>query len=432
MLSAILIIIVFLIFAALMIMKKLSAIIAMPLMAVIIAFIAGICSGMPIFGENSVMSFVCSDVLTSGSFRLGEAMMYAVFGAVLSEIVQKTGIAKSLVRTAAELAGDRKMVSAAVLTVAASAVFGSVTGLGGFIMVASLVLPVMTAAGISPLLASCLVLFSLSIGGIFNPANWGFYKNALGIELDVIKNLSVSYAIILAAAAAVFLVIGIIRDKKTMFWAVSVPPKENKLSAFALITPVLPILLIVNPWIPVPVIPAFIIASLYGIVVSDISKTVQLATASFVDGLKNISPVIGLFIGIGMLLNSVASQPVTSVMKPLLQSVIPSSPIWYVVFFFLLAPLALYRGPFNLFGLGSGLAAIIVSAGILPPAAVMGAFLSVGQIQGVCDPTNTHNAWIAQFMKVPAEEIMKKTLPYAWTFVLVALCYAVFFAKVLG
>lgn len=431
MLSAILIIIVFLIFAALMIMKKLSAIIAMPLMAVIIAFIAGICSGMPIFGENSVMSFVCSDVLTSGSFRLGEAMMYAVFGAVLSEIVQKTGIAKSLVRTAAELAGDRKMVSAAVLTVAASAVFGSVTGLGGFIMVASLVLPVMTAAGISPLLASCLVLFSLSIGGIFNPANWGFYKNALGIELDVIKNLSVSYAIILAAAAAVFLVIGIIRDKKTMFWAVSVPPKENKLSAFALITPVLPILLIVNPWIPVPVIPAFIIASLYGIVVSDISKTVQLATASFVDGLKNISPVIGLFIGIGMLLNSVASQPVTSVMKPLLQSVIPSSPIWYVVFFFLLAPLALYRGPFNLFGLGSGLAAIIVSAGILPPAAVMGAFLSVGQIQGVCDPTNTHNAWIAQFMKVPAEEIMKKTLPYAWTFVLVALCYAVFFAKVL-
>lgn len=432
MLSAILIIIVFLIFAALMIMKKLSAIIAMPLMAVIIAFIAGICSGMPIFGEKGVTSFVCSDVLTSGSFRLGEAMMYAVFGAVLSEIVQKTGIAKCLVRTAAELAGDRKMVSAAVLTVAASAVFGSVTGLGGFIMVASLVLPVMTAAGISPLLASCLVLFSLSIGGIFNPANWGFYKNALGIELDVIKNLSVSYAIILAAAAAVFLVIGIIRDKKTMFWAVSVPPKENKLSAFALITPVLPILLIVNPWIPVPVIPAFIIASLYGIVVSDISKTVQLATASFVDGLKNISPVIGLFIGIGMLLNSVASQPVTSVMKPLLQSVIPSSPVWYVVFFFLLAPLALYRGPFNLFGLGSGLAAIIVSAGILPPAAVMGAFLSVGQIQGVCDPTNTHNAWIAQFMKVPAEEIMKKTLPYTWAFVLLALCYAVFFAKVLG
>lgn len=431
MFSAVLIVLVFLAFAAMMIMKKISAIIAMPVMAVVIALLAGLCSGMPLFGANSVSDFVFSEVMTKGSFRLGEAMMYAVFGAVLSQVVQITGIAKHFVRTAAELAGDRRLVLALGLTAASTVVFGSVSGLGGFIMVASLVLPVMTAAGISPSLASCLILFSLSIGGVFNPANWGFYKDALGISLEVIKGLAVSYAALLSVAAVAFLLIELKRERKRVFWAVSVPQKEKRLSPFALLTPVLPILLIINPLFPLPVIPAFVIASLYGVLVSDFRKTLQNSTAAFVEGLKDVSPVLGLFIGIGMLLNSVISEPVTSVMKPFLQSIVPSSPFWFVVFFFLLAPLALYRGPFNLFGLGSGLAAILVSAGILPPAAVMAAFLSVGQIQGVCDPTNTHNAWLAQYMKVPVDDLMKRTIFYVWGFVLLALVYAVIFMHVL-
>ena len=32
----------------------------------------------------------------------------------------------------------------------------------------------------------------------------------------------------------------------------------------------------------------------------------------------------------------------------------------YIIFFAILAPLALYRGPMNMFGLGSGIAALII------------------------------------------------------------------------
>ncbi len=429
MIASILIIIVFLIFAFLMITKRISALLAMPFMAFFIAAIAGIFSGMPFFnsGKDDLFGFLFNTVLAEGPSRLATAMMYTVFGSILSQIVQKTGIAERLVKTAAELAGDKKLIVAAFLTVASTAVFGSVTGLGGFIMVSSLVLPVMMAAGLSPLLSSCLILFSLSIGGIFNPANWGFFKDALGVELSVIKQLSISYAVLLSIVCVIFLLVEYVREKRRISWSINISAEKTvKISPLALITPVIPIVLIINPFYSFPVVPSFIIASIYGIVFTDIKKFIPTLTASIIDGIKDIAPVIGLFIGIGMLLNAVMAPCTSDIMRPLLTAIIPSGKMGYILFFFLLAPLALYRGPFNLYGLGSGLAALLIGSGLLSPAAVMAAFLSVGQIQGICDPTNTHNVWLAQYMKVSTNDMLTKTLLYVWVFVLAALVYAVF------
>ena len=434
MLASILIIAVFLVFAVLMITKKISALLAMPFMAFFIALISGLFSGMPFFkgGKDSLMEFLFTTVIADGSARLATAIMYTVFGSILSQAVQKTGIAEKLVKTSAELAGDKKLVIALVLTVASTIVFGSITGLGGFIMVASLVLPVMMAAGLSPLLSSCLILFSLSIGGIFNPANWGFYKDALGVEIAVIKNLSVSYAVILSIVCIAFIIIEYLREKKRIAWAVNITDEPKiKISPFALLTPLLPIILIVNPFYSVPVVPAFIIASIYGISFMGFKKIIPTFTASIIDGIKDIAPVIGLFIGIGMLLNSVMAPCTSTIMKPLLTAIVPSGKTAYILFFFILAPLALYRGPFNLYGLGSGLAALLIGSSILSPPAVMAAFLSVGQIQGICDPTNTHNVWLSQYMKVSTGDMLTKTLPYVWCFVLFALLSAVFLGGVL-
>jgi len=88
----------------------------------------------------------------------------------------------------------------------------------------------------------------------------------------------------------------------------------------------------------------------------------------------------------------------------------------------LLSPLALYRGPLNVWGLGYGIATLISSpVGTLPPASVMGLLLSVGQIQGVCDPTNTHNVWIANELKIDVNQILRKTFPYMWSLATVGL-----------
>jgi hypothetical protein len=38
----------------------------------------------------------------------------------------------------------------------------------------------------------------------------------------------------------------------------------------------------------------------------------------------------------------------------------------------------------------------------------------VGQIQGVCDPTNTHNVWIANYVGSDVQKILRRTLGYVW------------------
>lgn len=93
----------------------------------------------------------------------------------------------------------------------------------------------------------------------------------------------------------------------------------------------------------------------------------------------------------------------------------------------ILSPLALYRGPLNLWGLGSGVAALMISAGILPPQAIMGALIATGNIQGVCDPTNTHNVWTAYFTNTDTTTILKKTLPYMLIVVLLDIIYVALF-----
>ena len=121
-----------------------------------------------------------------------------------------------------------------------------------------------------------------------------------------------------------------------------------------------------------------------------------------------------LMIGIGILFLAVTNPTVKEVLNPFLLAITPKSRVAYILFFSILAPLALYRGPMNLFGLGSGIAALIIGLNTLSPMSVMGAFLSAERIQCCGDPTNTQNVWTANFCEVDVNAITKKLLPYLW------------------
>jgi hypothetical protein len=129
-------------------------------------------------------------------------------------------------------------------------------------------------------------------------------------------------------------------------------------------------------------------------------------------------------LGIGMLIQAVMHPKVLSQVQPLLSALMPSTRIGYVVVFTVLAPLALYRGPLNVWGMGFGLAQMMAAAPGMSPAAVMAMLLSVGQLQGVCDPTNTPNVWIANYVGVDVQRILRVTLPYVWAAAAVGLVLA--------
>ena len=117
---------------------------------------------------------------------------------------------------------------------------------------------------------------------------------------------------------------------------------------------------------------------------------------------------------------------VKEVLNPFLLKVVPSGKVGYIIFFSLLAPLSLYRGPMNLFGLGSGIAALVIGLGTLSPMAVMGAFLAAERIQGCGDPTNTQNVWTANFAEVDVNGITRKLLPYLWAIAVIGVVLSAF------
>lgn len=414
---------VFILFIGLMIAKKIPALLALPLLGVIVAIIAGIPFMEPSKeGGQTIMDFV----IGQGGVRLASTIVAAIYGAVFAKVIQKQGISNAIIRKAAELAGDKPIVIAFVLSGATALVFSAIGGAGAVIMVSTIVIPLMLSAGISAKASASLVLMGISLGGLFNVANYQFYADVIGMDMELVKTSSLVIGAISLVALIVYIVLNVNKKNTQTAWAMPSSDKENKqVSFFAIISPLIPIMLVFFFKISAEV--ALLISILYTILVTKPKEIVQILSSSFVEGIQEVSGVIGLMIGIGILLNGVSAEATTALMQPVIKTVLPSTPVLYVIVFTICAPLALYRGPLNMYGLGSGLSNIMLAAGTLSPTAVGMALRSTGVVQGVSDPTNTQNVIVADFAKVDVNEILKSTLPYTMVITLIALIYTAMF-----
>jgi hypothetical protein len=420
---ALLIFVLFLVFALLMYTRRLPALLALPIMAVLIACLPTIAHPL-----DSIAL-----VFDKGVTRLAGAMVNAVFGAILAQVVFTSHIAQTLVKKASELAGDRPVPVALCMMVATASAFLAIGGLGAVIMIGTLVLPVMIGVGLRPLTASCIFLFGVSIGLQWNVAGWGFYEDVLKVPLGSVALVATITGIPLVLAGLAYTLVNA-RGRRTTWTGPAAPqPPPPRISGLALLTPLLPVLLILGcrflnrlTWGRLPAIDfninaALILAAIYGILTTYPKEIINRLTGAIIEGIKSVAPVLGLMIGIGMVVTALTSDPVRQVVAPALARVIPHSPWGYVLFFGLLSPLALYRGPFNLYGLGAGVGAILTT--IFAPHLVMGALMATGLVQTVCDPTNTMNVWTAEFAKSDVNRILRSTLPYVMAASAVSLAY---------
>ena len=60
------------------------------------------------------------------------------------------------------------------------------------------------------------------------------------------------------------------------------------------------------------------------------------------------------------------------------------------------------------------------------PIAAMVALRLDSNVQAVCDPTNSHNVWVADFVKQDVNEIIKKTIGWIFVSTIVGLVVAAF------
>lgn len=190
---------------------------------------------------------------------------------------------------------------------------------------------------------------------------------------------------------------------------------------WALLTPVLPLILLLGLGFGNAFIPAFMTALAYGVLTSPQPQSLQKLGRSIINGVADVAAPVILMVGIGMLIASATHPMVESLLTPIIGPIIPTTPWGYVIFFFLASPLSLYRGPLNSFGLGIGIARLMQN--FMPPAATMGALQSVSMLQ---DPTTTQNVWICGFLKLDINALLLKLFFYSMALVILGLTLSAF------
>jgi H+/gluconate symporter-like permease len=404
---------IFIVFAALMFTRKMPALLALPSMAILIAILAQ----LPI---NDILN----NIIGQGAVKLAPVYVAVFMGAMMGRVMMQTGIAEEIIKRAAEFGGERPLIVAFGLMLVTAILFTTLQGLGAIITLGSLVLPIMMSLGIPRKLAGTLFLLAFGTGFIFNPILFALYRQLLQLKNEEILPPSVStFAFVLMGLMAITVVIyALVAAKRSgevlLMSAVSTEEllkrdKSKKVSFLALFTPIVPLALYFgfNYWgLKLDFTAAFIIGSLFAVVTTDWRNGIKTITSSAIKGIEDGAPAAILMMGIGMLLNALNLQPIKMALEPLIKALPFSSPIFYVAFFGLLSPLALYRGPLNVFGIGIGLFTIMFGTGVLPPLALLAAIMCVVQVQNVCDPTNTHNVWIANFTGIRVEELTKETI----------------------
>lgn len=416
-LQVVLILAVFVAGVALMMTKKLPAILALPLMGVLIAAVAGV----PFISTDPEVKTITSFVIGSGAGKLAGTITVTIFGAIFAKVIQKEGISDAIIRKAAELAGDKPIAIAVALTAAIALIFTAMSGAGPVIMVSQISIPLMLSAGIAPVVAASLILFGLNIGLLFNVSQYQLYVDTIGMDMEVIKSASVVMGVICAVVTLAYILVNLRGKRTAAAWAMRDESASADVSPLALVMPIVPIVLVFFlKWnAETALIATLIVTAL----VTKPRQAVQVLSSSVVEGIKDVAGVIGLMVGIGILLNGVSAPQTSALMQPIISMILPSNPFVYVALFTLLSPLALYRGPLNMYGLGSGLANIFVAAGTLSPAAVGMALRSTSVVQTVADPTNTQNVIVADYASVDVNDILKSTLPYTMVMAFGVLVY---------
>ncbi len=423
MIQSIAILIVFLGLVALIMTKKIPTPVALIVLAILICIIAGV----PAVGKDASGTDIgwLSTVVEAGASKMAAAMLALIFGSWMGQMMKVSGVTETIIKKSAELGGDKPIIVTFIMAAVVALLFTSMHGLGSYIIIGSIVLPILMSVGVPANTAGCVFLLSTGVGMTQNLTELTTFSGIFSIDVPTIRGYSLYLTI--ASVIALIAYIFIEFKRKGVRYAFSAPADENaakpeedtyRVKGFRMIMACLtPILVVCLAWFANLTAVCSFLAGIIWLVIFT-SKSWMYAMNNLIktlyEGIKDAAPALALFIGLGVIVKAVTHAYVSALLQPILLAVFPQTAIAFILFFTLLAPLCLYRGPMNLFGMGTGIAALVIGAGVLNPMIVMGGFLSVARIQAPAEPSNSHNMWTANFCGSDVNSLLKSMLPYQW------------------
>lgn len=423
MIQSIAILIVFLGLVAQIMTKKIPTPVALIILGILICVIAGI----PAVGKDADGNNIgwLQTVLEEGSYRMASAMLALIFGSWMGQMMKVNGVTETIIKKSAELGGDKPIIVTFIMAAVVSLLFTSLHGLGSWIIIGSIVLPILMSVGVPANTAGCVFLLATGIGMTQNLTELTTFSRIFSIDVPTIRG----YSLYLTIASIIALVAYILIEfkRKGVRYAFSAPVEENtarmeedsyRVKGFRMVMACLtPILVVCLSWFAnLTAVCSFFAGVIWLVIFTsrNWNHAMNNLIKTLYEGIKDSAPALALFIGLGIIVKAVTHPYVSSLLQSTLLAVFPQTAIAFILFFTLLAPLCLYRGPMNLFGMGTGIAALLISTGVLNPMVVMGGFLSVARIQAPAEPSNSHNMWTANFCGTDVNSLLKSMLPYQW------------------
>ena len=390
----------------------------------------------PTAGELTIMSAITTVFQTAFTDNGANTVLF-FFGAFFGRILLDTGIAPALIRKTVELGGDRPVVTTILLSVVITGIFTSMFGTGAVIAIGVIALPILLSLGIDKRVA--LTSFMLAVGA-------GLYMNALPFAQYQIYYADgasylfngpyVKFGITALAVQLIITIVYVIftnRSKKRVSaWAASQSsrPQTKDVPGIALITPFLPVVLVIA--FDLPVCFVFLIASLFALIVcgklTSFNETARIITKNFADGVVDTAPLLCFMMFI-QAFNKAAGLCVPY-FNAVLGGIIPKSALLICVIFAIAAPLGLFRGPLTLAGSGAAMLGILSGLGF-STAFLYPLFYAPTMTMNIsCCITQSWIVWGMNYTKNDTKEYMRHSIPCGWIIcIILALCTYIYYGN---
>lgn len=216
-----LILVLFVFLAAGIALRRIPAMVALPLMALGIGVIAGV----PLMGKDGVLQTILEGSTSpapAGAFKLYKAIIYTLFGGMFAKFISDAKIAERLVKYAAELGGEDPFFVALLMSIITIIVFSATAGLPAIIMLGTVMFPVLLSLGVPPVICGSILLMSFPIGSCLQPSGWQQSADTFGVDLPTSSRFFLIWSALQAAALLIFLIVEFLRMKRTTVTPASV------------------------------------------------------------------------------------------------------------------------------------------------------------------------------------------------------------------
>jgi hypothetical protein len=193
-------------------------------------------------------------------------------------------------------------------------------------------------------------------------------------------------------------------------------PPVRRAPWYALFSPLVPVLgVMIFNW---PLTAAFLVGVVFVLLVTihlrPFKATVDLFQSAFYDGFRSMAPVCAVWLIIGCIIKSSSLPEVQAPLKALLGGLLPTTNWGLAAFFIITAPLAIYRGPMCLTGVGSALVPMFLGMGKFNPGFLWATWKGAAYIHSSTDPINSWVLWTTGYLKVSGNTHIKTALPFTW------------------